>query len=42
MAWLLHRYGEQARAFIARYFNRLTLLFLALLIAGFVLLEYVL
>ena len=40
-AWLLHRYGPGIRDFIDRYFNLLSMLFLALLIGGFLLLKYV-
>lgn len=42
IAWLLKRYGTLAKEFIDRYFNLLTLVFLLLLIAGFLLIEYVL
>ncbi len=41
VAWLLHRYGPGIRDFIDRYFNLLSILFLALLIGGFLLLKYV-
>lgn len=42
IAWLLHRYGAGVRGFIDRYFNLLCLLFMLLLIGGFLLLKYVL
>jgi membrane protein YqaA with SNARE-associated domain len=42
VAWLLHRYGRQAKDFIDRYFNLLTLIFLVLLVGGFVLIRYLL
>lgn len=42
VAWLLKRYGTLARGFIDRYFNLLTLIFLLLLVGGFILIEYVL
>jgi membrane protein YqaA with SNARE-associated domain len=41
VAWLLHRYGPGIRNFIDRYFNLLSMLFLVLLIGGFLLLKYV-
>lgn len=41
VAWLLHRYGAGVREFIDRYFNLLSLLFMLLLIGGFLLLKYV-
>ena len=40
VAWLLKHYGPGVRSFIERYFNWLSLLFVALLIGGFVLLKY--
>lgn len=40
-AWLLHRYGPGIRDFIDRYFNLLSMLFLALLVGGFLVLKYV-
>lgn len=42
VAWLLHRFGAVAKEFIDKYFNLLTLLFLLLLMGGFVLIEYLL
>ena len=42
VAWLLHRYGPGMREFIDRYFNLLSILFLMLLLGGFLLLKYVL
>jgi membrane protein YqaA with SNARE-associated domain len=41
VAGLLYRYGAGMRDFIERYFNLLSIVFLALLIGGFVLLKYV-
>ena len=42
VAWLLHRYGPGMRDFIDRYFNLLSIVFLILLLGGFLLLKYVL
>jgi hypothetical protein len=42
VAWLLRRYGPSMRGFIDRYFNLLSILFLVLLLGGFLLLKYVL
>jgi len=42
VAWLLYRYGPGVRDFIDRYFNLLSIVFLVLLIGGFMLLKYVL
>jgi len=42
VAWLLHRYGAVAKQFIDKYFNLLTLIFLLLLVGGFVLIKYIL
>lgn len=41
VAWLLHRYGAGMREFIDRYFNLLSIVFVLLLIGGFLLLKYV-
>jgi membrane protein YqaA with SNARE-associated domain len=41
VSWLLHRYGDPVKTFIDRRFNQLTLLFMALLIGGFMLLKFV-
>ena len=41
VAWLLHRYGSGMREFIDRYFNLLSIIFVLLLIGGFLLLKYV-
>ena len=41
IAWLLYKYGESVRTFIDRYFNLLSLVFMVLLIGGFLLLKYV-
>jgi len=40
VAWLLHRFGVVAKEFIDKYFNILTVLFLFLLVGGFVLVKY--
>lgn len=40
VAWLLHRFGVIAKEFIDKYFNLLTMLFLFLLIGGFVVVKY--
>jgi len=42
IALLIRRYGKPIRVFIERYFNILTLIFVVLLIAGFVLVKLVL
>jgi membrane protein YqaA with SNARE-associated domain len=36
VAWLIHRYGPVMRDFIERYFNVLTLIFMFLLVGGFI------
>lgn len=41
VAWLLHRYGPTMREFIDRYFNLLSIVFVVLLVGGFMLLKYV-
>lgn len=41
VAWLLFRYGPGVRDFIDRYFNLLSLVFVVLLVGGFLLLKYV-
>ncbi len=41
VAWLLRRYGTGMREFIERYFNLLSIIFLLLLVGGFLLLKYV-
>ncbi len=41
VAWLLYRYGKEMRGFIDRYFNLLSILFLILLVGGFLLLKYI-
>ncbi len=41
VALLIYRYGPSIRGFIDRYFNLLTMVFLALLVLGFVLIKYV-
>lgn len=40
VAWLLYRFGPNMRDFIERYFNALTLVFLVLLVGGFLLIRY--
>ena len=42
VAGLIYRFGESMRSFIDRYFNRLTWLFGALVVLGFLLVEFVL
>lgn len=42
VAWLLFHYGPSMRSFIDRYFNLLSILFLILLLGGFLLLKYAL
>ncbi len=39
VAWLLHKWGEPAKHFIDKYFNILCIVFVALLVGGFVLLK---
>jgi len=41
VAWLLRRYGSGMRDIIDRYFNLLSIVFVLLLIGGFLLLKYV-
>ena len=41
VAWLLKQFGPGMREFIDKYFNLLSILFMILLIGGFVLLKYV-
>lgn len=40
LAWLIHHYGIAIKGFIDRYFNLLTLLFMALLVGFFVLVAF--
>jgi membrane protein YqaA with SNARE-associated domain len=40
VAWLLNRYGPGIRDFIDRYFNVLSVLFLLLLLGGFIIIKY--
>jgi membrane protein YqaA with SNARE-associated domain len=42
VAWLLFRYGPGIRTFIDRYFNWLSIIFMILLIGGFILIKYIL
>ena len=41
VAWLLRRYGPGMRDFIDRYFNLLSIVFVVVLVGGFLLLKYV-
>jgi len=41
VAFLIYRYGASIRAFIEKYFNILTLLFVILLVGGFVVIKFV-
>ncbi len=41
VAFLIYRYGERIRDFIEKYFNLLTLIFVILLVGGFVLIKFV-
>lgn len=41
VAWLIHKWGGAASRFIDRYFNILCILFIILLIGGFVLLKFI-
>jgi membrane protein YqaA with SNARE-associated domain len=40
VAWLIHRYGPVMRDFIEKYFNILTLIFMFLLVGGFLIIKY--
>jgi membrane protein YqaA with SNARE-associated domain len=40
VAGLIYKYGSSMRVFIEKYFNLLTLLFMVLLIGGFVVIKY--
>jgi membrane protein YqaA with SNARE-associated domain len=40
VALLIYRYGPSIRGFIERYFNLLTMVFLGLLVLGFILIKY--
>ena len=42
VAWLIRRYGKPITTFIDRYFNLLSLVFMVLLIGGFLMFKYVL
>jgi len=42
IAWLIYRFGPRVQHFIIRYFNLLTILFLLLLVGGFILIKVVL
>lgn len=41
IAWLIHAFGPRVQHFILRYFNLLTIVFLILLIGGFILIKMV-
>ncbi|MDH4230928.1 MAG: DedA family protein [Nitrospirota bacterium] len=41
VALLIYRFGPSIRSFIDRYFNLLTMVFIALLVLGFILIKYV-
>ena len=41
VAWILQKWGEQAKFFVDRYFNLLCLVFVVLLVAGFVVVSLV-
>ncbi len=40
VAWLIHRFGRPIRDFIEKYFNLLSIVFVALLVGGFLLIQY--
>jgi membrane protein YqaA with SNARE-associated domain len=40
VAWIIHRWGPAMRDFFEKYFNILTIVFMALLIGGFVVVKY--
>ncbi len=42
VAWLIHRFGPAMRNFIEKYFNLLSILFIVLLIGGFVIIKFIL
>ncbi len=42
VAWLIYKYGPAMREFIEKYFNLLTVVFMILLVGGFLLVKYVL
>jgi len=41
VAWLIHKYGAPIKVFIEKYFNILSIVFIVLLFAGFVLVKYI-
>jgi membrane protein YqaA with SNARE-associated domain len=41
VAWVIHHWGPAMRDFIEKYFNILTLIFMILLIGGFVVVKYI-
>jgi membrane protein YqaA with SNARE-associated domain len=40
VAWIIHRWGPAMKNFFEKYFNILTIVFMALLIGGFVIVKY--
>ena len=42
VSWLLWKYGKPIQAFIDKYFNLLSLVFMVLLAGGFILIKYLL
>jgi len=40
VAWLIRRFGPEIRAFVDRYFNLLSIVFMVLLIGGFLVVKY--
>ncbi|NIR47536.1 DedA family protein [candidate division KSB1 bacterium] len=42
VAWILRKWGEKAKDFIDRYFNLLCVIFVFLLIGGFIILKFIL
>jgi len=40
VAWLIRRFGPEIRAFVDRYFNLLSIVFMVLLIGGFLVIKY--
>ena len=41
VAWLIYKYGAPIKVFIEKYFNILSIVFIVLLFAGFVLVKYI-
>jgi len=42
VGWLIHAFGPEIRLFIDRYFNLLAIVFVVLLIGGFIVIKYIL